>query len=200
MASTGKGSRFSSGGRRIGWGSCAIVVIAVGIVPRTATALGPVGIEVGAIAGGGTNPSYAPTLLGFGVGGRAGVSLSGVYLGAGGIYYAGGSSGGPTGVTDDTHTTLVGGQAGYTFRLGVLRVRPLLDLGVAEISEAGSTQSALYLQPGFTLLVPLGPMYVGLDLNGLLIPSHARPCFGGCVNPPTSDVGLTMHGQLGVTF
>ena len=185
-------------GRRIGWVSCAIVLL--GIVPRTASALGPVGIEVGAIGGGGTNPSYPPTLLGFGVGGRAGVSLSGVYLGAGGIYYAGGSSG-ATGVTDDTHTTLLGGQAGYTFRLGVLRVRPLLDLGVAEIYEAGATQSAFYLQPGFTLLVPLGPMYVGLDLNGLLIPSHARPCLAtGCVNPPTSDVGLTMHGQLGVMF
>jgi hypothetical protein len=165
-----------------------------------ARALGPVGIEVGALGGGGTNPSYAPTLLGFGVGGRAGVSWSNIYVGAGAIYYAGATSS-ATGVVDSTHTTLVGGQLGYTFKLGVLRVRPLLDLGVAEISEAGSTDSAFYVQPGFTLVVPIGLVYFGFDMNGLLVPSHARPCLEtGCVNPPSSDVGLTLHGQVGVVF
>jgi hypothetical protein len=104
-------------------------------------------------------------------------------------------------VVDTTHSALIGGQAGYTFRLGVLRVRPLLDSGVAAITEAGSTQTAFYLQPGFTLLVPIGPVFVGVDMNGLLIPSFARPCLEtGCVNPPTSEVGFTVHGQLGVMF
>jgi hypothetical protein len=175
------------------------------VVPEEARALGPVDVEVAALVGGGTNPSYAPTLFGFGAGGRAGVAFFGVYLGVAGTYYAGGSAILPitgSGVADSTHTALLGGEAGYTFRLGALRVRPLVELGVAELTEAGSTRSAFYVEPGFTVLVPIGPLFVGFDLNGILIPSYARPCLvSGCApNPPSSFVGFTFQGQLGVRF
>jgi hypothetical protein len=149
--------------------------VAFAVAPGAAHALGPIGVEVGALVGGGTNPSYPPSFLGFGAGGRAGLSIVGVYLGASVVDYVGSSIPiGKDNVVDSAHALLVGGQGGYTFRLGVLRLRPLLELGVAEITEAGSTAPAFYLQPGFTLLVPIGPIYVGLDLNGLLIPSHAQ--------------------------
>jgi hypothetical protein len=164
-----------------------------------------VDVEVAALVGGGTNPSYPPTLFGFGAGGRAGVTFLGVYLGAAGMYYAGGSAILPitaSGVPDSTHTALFGGQAGYTFRFGALRVRPLVELGIAELTEAGSTRSAFYVEPGFTVLVPIGPLFIGFDLNGILVPSDARPCLvAGCAeNPPSSFVGFAFHGQVGVRF
>jgi hypothetical protein len=63
-------------------------------VTRRASALGPVDIEVAAKVGGGTNPENnshdaGPNPLGFGFGGRAGVSVSGLYAGLSFGYYLG---------------------------------------------------------------------------------------------------------------
>src|SRR5271166_2682197 len=69
-------------------------------LPRSASAIGPVDVEVAARVGGGTNPVNVPpssahggppqvNALGFGLGARAGASFSGLYGGLSFMYYLG---------------------------------------------------------------------------------------------------------------
>jgi hypothetical protein len=61
-------------------------------VPKQAHALGPLDLEFGAKVGGATNPGGNPqNVLGFGLGGRAGVSVLGLYGGVNVVYYFGSS-------------------------------------------------------------------------------------------------------------
>jgi len=70
---------------------------------------------------GGVNP------FGIGFGGRFGFSVSGLYLGASAMDYLGGSD---VGATD--HAWLLGGEVGYSFRIGLhVTLRPQLGVGDA---------------------------------------------------------------------
>ncbi|MGA3122042.1 MAG: outer membrane beta-barrel protein [Polyangiaceae bacterium] len=174
-------------------------VAAVLCVPQDAFALGPVGVEIGAKVGAGTNPtgdSLNP--LGFGVGARAGVSVFNIYAGLSFMYYFG-SSGDVVESSDKRSgkAMLYGFEGGYSFDIvHVLTIRPQLGIGEYKGDYSGGALTTgtadgkdIYLEPGVTLVVPLGFWFVGADANLILLPgqSGSRP-------------GFTFHGQLGLNF
>ncbi len=175
---------------------------------RSAHALGPVDVEVGAKAGIGTNPisvSGFPNPLGFGLGARGGIDILGFYAGVQLMYYFGGSESGGVALQSasfSTHTLMYGIEAGYGFKLvDILTIRPQIGVGNATISggaavsglvnASGDTasKSNLYLEPGVTGLVSFGGWFVGADANLLFFP--------GLDN---SQVSFSLHGQIGFKF
>lgn len=167
-------------------------------VAPIARALGPLDIEAGLKAGGGTGPlSGEPNALGFGLGGRAGASFAGYYGGANVVYYFG-QSGTVENLSVSEHALLYGVEVGYglTF-LDLLTLRGLLGVGNFTLSYTGvSNISSLYLEPNLTALVSLGLFYVGADAGALLLPALSDPG-----HPSASLVAaFTGHGQLGIKF
>jgi hypothetical protein len=69
--------------------SFAVLFVVVLAFPANADALGPVDVEIGAMAGTATG-TFGP--LGFGIGGRGGVSIGGLYAGVDVIDYLGATS------------------------------------------------------------------------------------------------------------
>ena len=186
-----------------------VAAVAVGtltfVTARPAHALGPIDLEIGAKAGVGTNPystQGAPNPLGFGLGGRAGVSIFGLYGGVQAMYYFG-SSQTIDGVSFSNHTVMYGFEGGYGFSLiDILTIRPQLGIGNATFSSSvsgsgaanvdvggGGSQSNIYLEPGVTGLVSLAGWFVGADANVLFFP--------GLDN---SKAAFTLHGQIGFKF
>jgi hypothetical protein len=176
-------------------------------ISRDAHALGPVDLELGAKAGGGTNPTNSSlNPLGFGIGGRGGLSFFGLYAGVDVMYYLGGKATvvppGPTtgtgGLSVTEHTLMYGADLGYNFKIALLTLRPLLGIGNFTVSHSGDAGSGnasnLYLEPGLTALVTLGIMYVGADANLLVLPGVSQ----GSGN--TTETAFTLHGQVGVVF
>jgi hypothetical protein len=186
-----------------------LACLGVGItsLPRDARALGPVDLEIGARAGAATNPftgsGQPPNPLGFGLGGRAGVSIFGFYGGLGALYYFGssGSVGTPFGAVNVSFNTLLyGADLGYSFKLAILTIRPLLGIGNATISTSPSggsstSNSGLYLEPGLTALISLGMYFIGADANALILTGVKQ--IDGSTGTNTA---FTAHGQIGVKF
>ncbi len=169
---------------------------------RNASALGPVDLEIAAKVGGGSSlESNGPNPLGFGLGGRAGVSFFGLYGGVAAMYYFGESQTedvGGTSFKTDVHTVTYGIEGGYNISiLGLVTVRPQIGVGNLTITadvtsdgiSASNSESDLYLEPGVTGLFTLGPVLVGADVNALWVPSLNN-----------SNVAVTVHGQAGVKF
>src|SRR5271165_811947 len=138
---------------------------------RTAHALGPVDVEVGAKGGVGAIYNGSPNPLGFGLGGRAGVVLfDHLYGGVNLMYYFGAGDG-------SVHTLMYGVEAGWGLKpLDTVTIRPQIGLGNASFgyqslgqcfqqsSCYGATTSPvtdseylgrndLYVEPGVTVLV-----------------------------------------------
>ena len=163
-----------------------------------AHALGPVDLEVGALAGYGSAPSNFPSTspnpLGFGIGARGGVDIFGFYGGVKLMYYLGGSQGGFS-----DHSLSEGVDVGYNIKLAVLTIRPMLGLGNFTITGsyggASTDTGSFYVEPGVTGLVSLGLIYVGADVNALLLTSEPKAGGGNQM-----DTALTIHGQVGLTF
>ncbi len=164
--------------------AAALSFAALSLHPSEAHALGPVNVEVGAKVGLATNPvSDAPyNPLGLGLGARGGVEiLDSIYVGGNLMYYFGGSQDlpGSTG-SASSHALLLGVEAGYGFHLSMLTIRPQLGVGEATLSSSfsssnGSTSldgstTQLYLEPGVTAFVTLGVVYIGGNVNLLVIP------------------------------
>jgi hypothetical protein len=177
------------------------VCVAVGVVavPRDAHALGPVDLEVGVKGGVGTQPSNTspgPNILGFGLGGRGGVSFLGIYGGVNVMYYFGGSQDGTS-----VHSLMYGVEAGYGFKLiDIITIRPQIGIGnftgtVSPSGEPSSSNSNLYLEPGVTGLVSLGTLFVGADANLLVLPGIS---YGN--GQSNTDTAFTLHAQVGVKF
>jgi hypothetical protein len=206
--------------------AAAASIVGVLSVSRPAHALGPLDLEVGANVGAGTNPfAYAPNPLGFGLGGRAGVSFLGIYAGVNVMYYFGGTvnglAGDPQGF-DSVHSITAGAELGYGFRLfrRRLTIRPLLGIGnitfsesetssIAGISQSSSgTENNLYFQPGVAVLAYLGPVYAGFDMNALIITgvstsTTSTAACGATTNSASgssTNAAFTAHGQVGVRF
>jgi hypothetical protein len=198
-------------------------------VSRDARAIGRVDVEVGAIAGAGTLPTHqgngavvsgssgqaVPNPLGFGLGGRAGAGLYGLYVGVEGMYDFGGS--GAYGVK--ASSDLVGVDVGYSFKLPIVTIRPLVGLGNFKETVSGLPQPAyvagsgpcsapssqsydtLYVQPGITVLVSLGGFYVGADANLLLLTGLPEYAGRNCSNGHDQlELALTFHAEAGVRF
>ncbi len=169
---------------------------------KEAHALGPLDIEVGAKVGYATNPSSAPTspnALGIGIGGRAGVSIFGLYGGVNIVDYLGGTN---NGVSESA--LQLGGELGYSIKLTVLTIRPQIGLGnisfntsgsIAGISIPSTSSGSFYLEPGLTALITIGIIYFGADANALIITDAPAP------NAPAgTQTVFTLHGQIGLTF
>ncbi len=167
----------------------------------SAAALGPVDIEAGAKIGVGTNPDSAgPNPFGFGLGGRAGVSIFGIYGGVSAVHYLGTSGDPPSGTSatagiaiPSPSSTLIGGELGYTITaIPIIQVRPQVGLGNAHIAYGPVSNDHLYLEPGVTVLVPLGFFFVGADANLLVLPAvDTLP------GETTTYTSFTAHGQIG---
>lgn len=177
----------------------AAVAFALVATEKPAHALGPVDLEAGAKVGVATNPSDGDTPLGFGAGVRAGVGIFGFYGGLSFMHYFGSSTSVPIVGDVSTTTNLFGVELGYTISsLPVVQIRPQLGVGDIVITGSGGGQSTsdghIYLEPGVTVLVPLGLLYVGGDVNALIIPGVDQ---GTDTKTYTS---LSIHGQVGVRF
>jgi len=177
--------------------AAAAAVAVIGSVTRDAHALGPIDLELGAKVGAGTAPSNSGPInpLGFGLGGRGGVSFFGIYAGVDAMYYLGGSQT-IDGEKVSLHTVMYGLDLGYNFKIAILTIRPLLGIGnfVVSSSPSSGNESNLYLEPGVTALVSLGTLFVGADANLLVLPG---------INGPTgssTETAFTVHGQVGVRF
>ena len=176
--------------------AAAAAVVLTGSVARDAHALGPIDLELGAKVGAGTRPaSRGPNPLGFGLGGRGGVSFFGIYAGVDAMYYLGGSQT-IDGEKVSLHTVMYGLDLGYNFKIAILTIRPLLGIGnfVVSSSPSSGSENNLYLEPGVTALVSLGTLFVGADANLLVLPG---------INGPTgssTETAFTVHGQVGVRF
>jgi hypothetical protein len=165
---------------------------------RDAHALGPIDLEIGAKVGAGTNPTGDKiNPLGFGLGGRAGVGIFGIYAGVSAMYYFGGSVSDPNKRTGKA--VLYGAEAGYTFNLAFLELRPQLGVGVYNGNFSPVTTSAgtvarstgdgrnIYLEPGLTGIIPIGIWFVGADVNLFFLPGQTD-----------SKTAFTFHGQVGL--
>jgi hypothetical protein len=176
---------------------------------NSAHALGPVDIEVGLKGGYATDAGLSPNPYGFGLGGRAGISVVGIYGGVSGMYYFGGSQQVAAASSVSTTSAMEGGELGYTFKLSVLKLRPQLGLGNVTLSGSGSANvngqnvpgsnslSYLYLEPTGVVLISLGLFYVGADAGVIILPSG--PSTNG-TSSSSSDTSFCAHGQLGIQF
>ncbi|MGA2450800.1 MAG: hypothetical protein ABTD50_19210 [Polyangiaceae bacterium] len=191
------------------------LTLAAALVAGDARALGPVDLEVAAKAGLGTDPlgNGNPNPLGFGIGGRAGLSFFRFYGGVALMYYFGASQnesfGDVPSLSVSEHALMYGVEAGYNwyFLDKTLTIRPQLGVGNLTISSSvgalpqgvnplPNSVSNLYLEPGVTALIALGQWFVGADGNLLVLPSIQEP---GATSSST-DVAFTVHAQVGLKF
>jgi len=170
--------------------------------PTKASALGPVDVEIGAMAGTATG-TLGP--LGFGIGGRGGASIAGLYAGVEVIDYLGATStcGGcsmPAGVAPVQQRRgglLYGIEGGYNFKFSPMTIRPQLGLGNFALWSAygaptgpGVVSNYFYIEPGVAWLVSFGMVFVGVDAAALVLATRG----GG------GGLAVTAHGQIGVSF
>jgi hypothetical protein len=162
----------------------------------------PLEPEIAARVGAATNPGWIANPFGFGFGGRAGTSLYGFYGGISALYYLGGSDG-----SAGFHTLLIGLEAGYTIKLPFLRIRPQVGVGNGTFTETepdGALNPAqttsvnnIYVEPGVVVMVPVGPIFLGVDANALLLPGFTLAVPGSSAK---TDASFSAHGQVGVRF
>jgi hypothetical protein len=159
---------------------------------RPAHALGPIDLEIAAKAGYGSND------LGFGFGGRGGISFFGFYGGLSAVDYLGTSQTlpPPGGGTFTRHTLLLGGELGFGIKISRLTIRPLLGLGEGIISESGSSSTgSFYLEPGGLIQLNFGLIIFGVDAGCLILTSNQS--IGGITQLTEA---FTIHGQFGLKF
>jgi len=176
----------------------AVIVALFVASEREAHALGPIDLEAGLKVGVGTSPDsklpYNP--LGFGLGARAGVQLFSLYLGGSAVHYFGGTTS-VLGHDVGSDANLLGGEIGYTIgAIPFLQIRPQVGGGDAIIGpkgdSTGNSKGYFYLEPGLTVLIPLGLLYVGADANLLWIPGT-----DGSLDTK-AWTSFTIHGQVGI--
>ena len=91
-------------------------------------------------------------------------------------------------------------DVGWGFNLTVLKIRPLLGIGNISSSVSADgiglpSASSLYIEPGVTVLIPLGLLYIGADANYLYITSASQGD-----GTSKGEGAVTIHGQVGVQF
>jgi hypothetical protein len=148
---------------------------------RPSHALGLLDVEIAAEAGYGI-PGIA------GAGGRAGVSIFGLYGGVNVVDYFFHGFVACTAACPYPSLLMYGGELGYGYTIGIVTIRPLLGVGRALILGNPQNTSGLYLEPSVTGLVSFGHLFVGVDANLALFPNW------------TFADAFTIHGQVGVKF
>lgn len=187
--------------------------VAAFTVTTPAHALGPIDLEIAGRVGYASNPSstdFPVNPYGFGFGGRAGVSFFGIYGGVSGMYYLGGSTT-VDGVSGSYHTGMYGLEAGYALPIPVVKIRPQIGVGNSIITGSADGFSAstsnLYLEPGVLVFIPIGLLFVGADINALILPSVTTgsssvsgPTGSSSSSTSTTYASLSFHAQVGVRF
>jgi hypothetical protein len=87
-----------------------------------------------------------------------------------------------------------------TSLFGLLNVRGQLGVGNFQINVSGpfsGNAGHLYLEPGATVILPLGLIFVGADANVLVLPDTAEPSLSG---NSSWRAAFTAHAQGGVRF
>jgi hypothetical protein len=189
------------------------------LAPADARAAGGMGLEVAGKGGLGMDPvgNVYPNPMHFGVGGRAGVTMSNLYLGGSLLYYFGsqqnltvdGSSG-----QLSARSFAYGGEAGYGVNVGgFLTVRSQLGVGNDKITVKGTagasadvfggsqTKGYLYFEPAVVGLIPIRSWFVGADIGALVLPFgpyKSSPC--DKAKCTSFDMALTGHLQAGFSF
>jgi hypothetical protein len=169
---------------------------------RSAYALGPIDIEIAPRVGAATSPIKGDpiNILGFGLGGRAGVSIFGIYAGVSGAYYFGGAFNPCSPLSNiicrktTVSSWLYGVQGGYSVRILALTLRPTVEVGeyVIHTTVTGLPSQDVgnvYIEPGLTALVAVGPWFIGADANVFLTPGLDG-----------SQAAFVANGELGVKF
>jgi hypothetical protein len=158
--------------------------------------------EAAAVVGAASNPGFIANPFALGFGGRAGIDLYGFYGGLSALYYVGGSFGG-----SGFHTLLLGAEAGYTLTLPHVRIRPKVGFGDGTFTQTASdgvnnppistSVGNVFVEPGVVLLAPIGPLFVGVDANALILPH-----FTIATTDPSAKTyaSFSAHGQVGVVF
>jgi hypothetical protein len=193
--------------RTLPWVSAILAAVAAALLTPDANAAGPIDFEVAVKGGAGTTPGggSGPNPLGFGLGGRAGVSIFGLYGGVSIINYFGESQSvqTPVNVSTSVHSLLYGFEGGYGSKFGPITLRGQVGVGNYHESfdiSAGPLQGSpshdsLYLEPGATLLVAIGTFLVGADANVLILPNQPD-----ATGQTSFNAGFTLHAQIGVRF
>jgi hypothetical protein len=190
--------------------------------PPPSGAMNPT-FEIGGVASYLTPPVHGGTTpFGFGFGGRAGLDLGDLYMGATVVQYLGG-----TDVDLSDRAILFGMELGYGTRFqafggAYITVRPVVGLGGAAISHTDPsllaqskadvvtsasggggggvsdtvTVTYLYVQPGLVGMLSSGSHFVALDGSALVIPSVS---YGG-VSQPSTWLSYGLRLQLGFVF
>jgi hypothetical protein len=168
-------------------------VLVTFVSARPAHALGPIDLEIAAKAGYGTND------LGFGFGGRAGISFFGLYGGLSAVDYLGTSQTlPPPGGTFTRHTLLLGGELGFGIKISRLTIRPLLGLGegINSYNVPGSPSAgSFYLEPGGLIQLNFGLIIFGVDAGCLILTSNQS-----VLGITQVTEAFTIHGQFGLKF
>ena len=165
----------------------------------------PVGVEVAFTPGSALYPWKGNSPFGLGLGGRAGVTLYRLYLGASVMAYLGTTGLDAEGFVATKQSQLYGGVLGYAFaQSDAWSARVQLGIGEATVHEygtlpvtefqaqtpAGITVHGQYFEPGFDLIVrPWGPLLVGADATVLFL-----------TGAPNFTAGFVLKAQLGLAF
>jgi hypothetical protein len=193
-----------------------VATVAAGIATSVrASALGPVDVEVTAKIGWAASPSGNPDPLGVEWGGRVGANVFNFYGGLSVLHSYGGTGSvacvGPvfnvcsqTAVAIAVDSTRYGVEAGYDIHpIAHVTLRPQLGVGNVSFYERSSVEivvngslvsldgsaNDLYLEPGLTAMVFLGPLLLGADASLLWLPGLAG-----------STAAFSAHGQAGIHF
>jgi hypothetical protein len=169
------------------------VTLAVASSPKDAHAIGPVDIEAGVKVGGATNPIHTSDVnpLGFGIGGRAGIAVFGLYFGANVMDYVGNGDH----LGGIYHSVEAGGEIGYGIKIPLITIRPQVGLGNITFMDTlplTNNWNSFYVEPGVTILLRLGILFVAGDANALIITN--TPNFPSA----STDASFTVHGQIGI--
>jgi hypothetical protein len=191
--------------RRNAFAIALVATVPLAGLARSARADGPIDFEVAGRVGSGTNPGWIANPFAASMGGRAGVSVYGFYAGLSATYTFNLSGG-----VDTFHSVLIGIEGGYTFKLPHLRLRPQVCVGDGTFSQEEpdgvlnppvTTQVGnVFVEPGVVGIVPLGPLFVGLDANVLLLPAFTLFSANDVALPAKTYASFTAHAQLGVLF
>jgi hypothetical protein len=181
------------------------VIIALFVASeREAHALGPIDLEAGLKVGFATNPNSDANFnpFGFGLGARAGIQIFSLYLGGNAMHYFGGSTT-AAGLDVSESMNELGGEVGYTIGfIPLLQIRPQIGFGdailSAEVANVSQSKGYFYLEPGLTVLVPLGLLYVGADANALLLPSVDSGTDATGKTTTKTYTSFTLHAQVGI--
>jgi hypothetical protein len=172
------------------------VILAITLPAKEAHALGPIDIEVGAKVGYGSNPGQTNNPLGVGISARAGIGLFGLYGGLNLMDYIGSGDG----LGGTVHALQFGGELGYSIKISILTIRPQIGLGNITLSDSTlqTNYGSLYVEPGGTVLLTFGLIFIGADANALIITN--APNAGSLGLNTSTQSALTVHGQVGISF